>query len=508
LTINASETSDPVAAVSHFTSGHGADTVIFAAATSKPSALTQAFEMTRKKGRLVMVGVYGRELRRNDIYQKEIDFLISTSYGPGRYDETYEQKGLDYPYAYVRWTENRNMVEYLRLLANGVVDVAAMIENVFPINQVEKAFETLSRPERPLMVLLNYDNPPEDENPKKYEASTLEIKRPNVINSNDRIRVGIIGAGNFATGMHLPNLQKLADKYEIRAICNRTGHKVAEIAERFGASYATTDYKKVLEDPEIDLTMICTRHNLHGQMVMESLRSGKHTFVEKPLCTTQAELDHIKEFYDQQSETRNPQPALPLLMVGFNRRFSKYAIEVKKCVAGRINPLFIHYRMNAGYIPMDHWAYGEEGGGRIVGEACHIIDLFSYLIDAPVRAFSSASLQPQTDSISSSDNKSIILEYQDGSVATLEYFAVGSNEIPKEYMEVHFDEKSLIVDDYKSIRGYGVETPDIKTKNQDKGQLEELIDLYGCVKRQDHIWPIRIEEMFETTMITLETAKK
>jgi predicted dehydrogenase/threonine dehydrogenase-like Zn-dependent dehydrogenase len=507
LTINSSETSDPVAAVSHFTSGHGADTVIFTAAATKASTLTQAFEMTRKKGRLVMVGVYGRELRRNDIYQKEIDFLISTSYGPGRYDETYEQKGMDYPYAYVRWTENRNMVEYLRLLANSAVDVGAMIEGVFPINDVEKAFEALRKPERPLMVLLNYGKPPQNVDSEGYKPNTLEIKRPNAIPSNSRIRVGIIGAGNFATGMHLPNLQKLADKYDIRAICNRTGHKAADIAERFGAAYATTDYKKVLEDPDIDLTMICTRHNLHGQMVMESLQAGKHTFVEKPLCTTQAELDHIKGFYEQQSAIRNPQSALPLLMVGFNRRFSKYALEIKKHVINRVNPLFIHYRMNAGYSPMDSWVHSEEGGGRIIGEACHIIDLFSYLIDSPVSAFSSASLHPKTDSISSSDNKSIILEYEDGSIATLEYFAVGSSKIPKEYMEVHFDEKSIIVDDYKSIRGYGVDTADMKTKCQDKGQLEELIDLYECVKKQDGDWPIPIEEMFKTTMITLETAK-
>nr|MBC8360805.1 bi-domain-containing oxidoreductase [Candidatus Desulfatibia profunda] len=502
MTINSSETNDPVAAVSHFTSGHGADTVIFTAATTKSLALTQAFEMTRKKGRLVMVGVYGRELRRDDIYQKEIDFLISTSYGPGRYDETYEQKGMDYPYAYVRWTENRNMVEYLRLLANGAVDVAAMIEGVFPLNDVANAFEALSKPERPLMVLLNYGKT-QNEDAEGYKSSTLEIKRPNAINSNDRIRVGIIGAGNFATGMHLPNLKKLADKYDIRAICNRTGQKAADIAERFGAAYATADYKKVLEDPEIDLTMICTRHNLHGQMVMESLKAGKHTFVEKPLCTTQAELDHIKDFYDN-----NPQSALPLLMVGFNRRFSKYAREIKKHVMNRVNPLFIHYRMNAGYSPMDSWVHTEEGGGRIIGEACHIIDLFSYLIDSPVRAFSSASLHPKTDSISSSDNKSIILEYEDGSVATLEYFAVGSSKIPKEYMEVHFDEKSIIVDDYKSIRGYSVDTANIKTKRQDKGQLEELIDLYECLKKRTDGWPIPIESMFETTMITLEKAKR
>ena len=502
LTINSSDTSDPVAAVSHFTSGHGADTVIFTAATSKGSVLTQAFEMTRKKGRVVMVGVYGRELRRDDIYQKEIDFLISTSYGPGRYDETYEQKGMDYPYAYVRWTENRNMVEYLRLLANGTVDVGAMIEDAFPIKDVAKAFQAVSGSERPLMVLLHYGNPPQNVDSEGYKPSTLEIKRPNTIHSNGRIRVGIIGAGNFAIGMHLPNLKKLADKYDIRAICNRTGHKAADIAERFGAAYATTDYKKILEDPEIDLTMICTRHNLHGQMVMESLRAGKHTFVEKPLCTTQDELDEIKAFYDQKSAIRNPQSILPLLMVGFNRRFSKYAREIKKHITKRINPLFIHYRMNAGYSPMDSWVHSEEGGGRIIGEACHIIDLFSYLVDAPVKTFSSASLQPKTDSISSTDNKSIILEYEDGSVATLEYFAVGSNKIPKEYMEAHFDQKTIILENYTSIKGYGDVSEGIKSAKPEKGLVNEMKNLHLCLIEKSQ-WPIPLRSLFETSRIAL-----
>lgn len=497
-TIDPSIESDPVKTVFHVTDGHGADAVIFTAATDKPSALSQALAMTRKKGRLIMVGVYGKEVRREDLYKKEIDFLISTSYGPGRYDEMYEQKGLDYPYAYVRWTENRNMTEYLRLLATGTVDIDSMIEGVYPIADVADAFEILKQPSRPLLVLLDYGEPAAGTVIPDYKPGIFEVRKVDAVDGKKRIRVGIIGAGNFATGVHLPNLQKLSDKYEIKAICSRTGHKAKAIAEQFGAIYATTDYKEILSDPEIDLTMICTRHNLHGGMVLESLQAGKHTFVEKPLCTTQAELDAITNFFNPKLKTQNPK--LPILMVGFNRRFSKYAREIKKHVEKRINPLFIHYRMNAGYIPMDSWVH--EDGGRIIGEACHIIDLFLYLIDAPVKAVSSASLQPKTESISATDNKSIILEYEDGSVATLEYFAVGSNKIPKEYMEVYFDEKSIIVDDYKSIRGYGVETADIKTKRQDKGQLEELEALRECLVGKPRDWPIAIGDMIDTTRIT------
>ena len=430
--------------------------------------------------------------------------MISTSYGPGRYDENYEQKGLDYPYAYVRWTENRNMTEYLRLLATGTVDIASMIEGAYPIADVADAFEILKQPNRPLLVLLDYGGPVDDTVTFDYKPGIFEVRKVNAVNAEKRIKVGIIGAGNFATGMHLPNLRKLSDKYEIRAICSRTGHKAKAIAEQFGAAYATTDYKEILSDPEIDLTMICTRHNLHGKLVLESLQAVKHTFVEKPLCLTKAELEAIKEFFNSKLKIQNSE--LPLLMVGFNRRFSKYASEVKKQVQNRINPLFIHYRMNAGFIPLDHWVHTEEGGGRIIGEACHIIDLFSFIIGSCLTTFGAAILMPKTNSISGSENKSIVLEYEDGSVATLEYFAAGSKELPKERIEVHFNEKSIIVDDYKLIKGYGVKVADISSQTPDKGQLEELEELYKCINGERDGWPIALESMIETTGITLELA--
>jgi len=505
-TINPLMEPDPVKVVFHMTDGHGADAVIFTAATDKASPLSQALAMTRKKGRLVMVGVYGKEVRREDLYEKEIDFLISTSYGPGRYDENYEQKGLDYPYAYVRWTENRNMAEYLRLIATGTVDVTSMIEGVYPIVDVTDAFEILKHPNRPLLVLLDYGEPTEDTGTIDYRPGTFEIRKTKAINKGKRVRVGIIGAGNFATEVHLPNLRKLSDKYEISAICSHNGHKAKAIAEQFETKYATTDYKEILADSEIDLTMICTRHNLHGKVVLESLQAGKHTFVEKPLCTIREELDAIKEFYSSKDIGYEPSAVSyqPLLMVGFNRRFSKYAREIKKHVKDRINPLFVHYRMNAGYIPLDHWVHTEEGGGRIIGEACHIIDLFSYLIDAPARSVGAASIQPRTESVRASNNMSIILEYEDGSVATLEYFTIGSKEYPKEFIEVHFDEKSIIVKDYKSIKGYGIQVSDIASSISEKGQIEELGVLFETLNDPNGVWPISLESILETTNITFQ----
>jgi len=497
---------DSIKAVHHHTNGYGADVVLFCAATENSQALSDAFAMTRKKGRLVMVGVWGRELKREDIYAKELDFLISTSYGPGRYDPNYEDRGLDYPYAYVRWTENRNMEEYLRLIEAGKIQVEPLIQETYPLEEVEKAFGSLQSPDPPLMVLLDYgDKLPEDLSALVQQSRRVDSPLSYRPVTSQRIRVGIIGAGNFATSVHLPNLERLKKHYQIRAICNRTGHKAQAIVTRFGAEYAATDYREIVADPNIDLVMICTRHNLHGPMVLESLEAGKHTFVEKPLCTKQEELNDIKEFYSSRLQSQKQES--PLLVVGFNRRFSKYAAEVKKQVADRINPLFLHYRMNAGYLSLDHWVHGEEGGGRIIGEACHIIDLFSFLTESSVRSFSTARLNPTTGSVDGSDNMPITLEYMDGSLATLEYFAVGSSQLSKELLEVHFDGKSIIVDDYRSIHGFGIQVDDIKHSSPAKGHLEELELIGDCVRGKKDKWPTPWESIIETTELTFKLAQ-
>ena len=481
---------DCITDIKHYTNGYGTDVVLFCAATNDSQSLSDAFAMTRRKGKVIMLGVWGKELRREDIYSKEIDFFISTSYGPGRYDENYENKGLDYPYAYVRWTENRNMAEYLRLLSTGQISLDMIIQGIFPFEKVSDAFDALKQQQRPLIVLLDYGDPLTDKKTDTIIKTNQSFKI-----KDRRIKVGIIGAGEFAIGVHLPNLVRLKKQYQITAICNRTGLKARNTSSLFGAKYATNDYADILHDKEIDLVIICTRHNLHGKIVLDSLNAGKHTFVEKPLCTTQAELDAIKTFY-QTTETP------PILTVGFNRRFSKYALEIKKHVKKRINPLFIHYRMNVGHIPKDHWINTEEGGGRIIGEACHIIDLFSFLTDSPVISFKAGTIRPKTESISSFDNTSIILEYEDGSVATLEYFTIGSKEFAKEYMEVHFDEKSIIMNDYNSLTGFGVKIKRIENPVPEKGQLEELQNLYLSLTDKQYQWPISLWEMLQTTEIT------
>jgi threonine dehydrogenase-like Zn-dependent dehydrogenase len=373
--------------VNNWSGAHGADAVLFTAATSSSDPLSESFQMVKKKGRVVLVGVSGMEIKREDIYPKELDFLISTSYGPGRYDRNYEEKGKDYPYAYVRWTENRNMTEYLRLIHNGSIKLDSLIDAIYPIEQVTEAFESFKKSEnKPLMVLLDYGLP---------ELSQLETNlshhRKVVLQNSpvkkDIIKIALVGVGGFATGMHLPNIIKLSDKYRLAAVMDRSGQKAKAIAHQYKANYATTNYDDILNDSEVDLVLIATRHDSHASLVLEALQAGKNVFVEKPLATNQEELDKIKTFYESDN------PNKPVLLTGFNRRFSKYIVEIKKYTDQRINPLLIRYRMNAGYIPIDHWVH--ENGGRIIGEACHIIDLATAMINSTIISICVESLNPK-----------------------------------------------------------------------------------------------------------------
>src|SRR4030042_1544743 len=264
---------------------------------------------------------------------------------------------------------------------------------------------------------------------------------------------------------------------------------------RYGAHYAACRLDDLLSDEHVDLIMITTRHHLHGEYVLKALKAGKNVFVEKPLCLNQDELDGIKNFF--RSPPSDQASQRPLLMVGLNRLFSSYAQETKKHIQQRINPLFMHYRVNAGYIPLDHWVHGEEGGGRIIGEACHFIDLFTFFTECKVKEIYTSTLTPKTQSLSSDDNRVIVLNYEDGSVATLEYFATGSKEFPKEYFEVHFDEKTIVIDDFKSIKGYGVKVDEIRSKIPEKGHLQELEILHDSIAGTTDKWPIELWDFLQ-----------
>lgn len=480
--------------VLRLTDGIGADGVIITAATPSDQVVSTAFKLCRRKGRVVLVGDVGLSLNRADFYQKELDFFISTSYGPGRYDPRYEEQGQDYPVAYVRWTENRNMAEYLHLVADGKVRVTPLIAATYPIERATEAYEALkSGADKPLMVLLEY--PKVDADPVRMVPNPFAAPA-----GSGKIRIAVAGAGGFAKGMHLPNLQQLSDRFHLQAIMSRTGHNATATARQFGAGYATTDYEQLLADPELDALILATRHHLHAPMLLQALEAGKHVLVEKPLALTQGELDAIQAFYASRSGG-------PILLTGFNRRFSRFARRIHEIVQGRTNPMVLTYRMNAGYLPLDHWVHGSEGGGRNKGEACHLYDLFTYLTGSRVREVIARSIEPRTGHYSPLDNFVVTLTFEDGSVATLTYTALGSKDHPKEQLEVFVDGKVLVLDDYRKLSIVGAPAKGIETKIISKGQQEELEEFARAI-REGGEWPIPLWQQVQATEIALRVEEQ
>lgn len=498
ITIN-SNNEDAVLSVNNWTMGYGADAVLYTAASSDPGLISQSFKMCRRKGRVVVVGVVPLNIDRSDMYKNEIDLLISSSYGPGRYDDKYELEGIDYPYAYVRWTENRNIYEFLRLVRDGSVMIEPLEPVIYSIDDVTRAYADLEeKAATQLISILDYHAAEYIENTVENKGAKSVLLAPELLrHKNQIIKIGLIGAGGFATGVLLPIIASMKDKFQISSIANRNGEKAHKVATQFNAPIATSDYQTILDDEEIDLVMICTRHNNHAALVLEALKKGKHVYVEKPLATSEAELKLIEELY----ETNSIQTQL---MVGFNRRFSEYSKEILKHCTNRLSPLYIRYRMNAGFIAYDTWVHKD--GGRIVGEACHIIDLMAYLTNSEVKEISVNAISPSAGRYKSSDSKSMVLKYMDGSVGVLDYFATGSKELPKENLEVHFDGKSIVVDDYKQITGYGIKVKDIRSKTSAKGHEEEWLAVYDAIKSGKA--PISIRSLVNTTRISILAAQE
>lgn len=455
-----------------------ADGVIITAATSSNQVISDAFNRCRKKGRVVLVGDVGLNLKRSDFYKKELDFLISTSYGPGRYDDRYEQKGHDYPLGYVRWTENRNMEEYLRLLAEKKIDISPFIESIFPVDEAQKAYDHLKNTEpKPLLALLSY--------PETANFERVIPNREASPSSKEQLQIGLIGAGGFAKEVHLPNMQALKE-YRLRAVATRSGNNAKATMKQFEANYSTTDPQELFLDEEIDAIIIATRHHNHASLALQALKAGKHVLLEKPLCMNQQELEEILDYY---SKT----PDAPVLLTGFNRRFSKYAQGIHQLVQKRVSPMVINYRMNAGFIPLEHWVHGEEGGGRNIGEACHIYDLFTFLTGSKVIKVDAQSIKSSTK-----DNFIASMSFQDGSVATLTYTSLGSKDHPKEQMEIFVDGKVLVMDDYKSLN-----FPKIETKIAEKGQKEELV-AFAKVIKEGGTWPIPLWQQAQAMEIAFQ----
>jgi predicted dehydrogenase/threonine dehydrogenase-like Zn-dependent dehydrogenase len=442
--------------VENITQGNGPDAVIIYAATSSSEPANQALKICRRKGRVVVVGAIGMELQREDMYSKELDFVMSTSYGPGRYDKQYELKGIDYPIGYVRWTENRNMMEFVKLLANGRVNVGRLISNSFTIDQVSEAYRSLTEnPGENIAAVFKYSH---EEN--EILATRIET-HPRVFNS-DKIGAGIIGAGGFVQRNHLANMLNMPESYDVKGIAQKTPASAKTVGEKYRVKYVTTDYQEILRDPDIDLVVIGTRHNLHASQVLDSIKYGKHVLVEKPLAMNHNEMSMIEE-----AIKKNPNLTVA---VGFNRRYSSLTQIAKRLVQKNGTPTVINYRVNAGFVPLTSWVQDlEEGGGRIIGEVCHFVDLIAYLASDEVKSINVVHVPIDGLTIKAEDNLIISMAFQKGSIGVLTYTSVGGRDMEKERIEVFTNGSSLVISDFIELQVYNCNEKSFKLKEVDKG---------------------------------------
>jgi len=473
------------------TNGFGADAVIITAASESDSLINQSVKMCRRKGKVVIVGDVAINIKREEFYKRELDVLISTSYGPGRYDDNYEIKGFEYPYAYVRWTEKRNMDEYLKLASEKKLDIDALIEGTFPVESAKEAYEYIKSDKKPLIVLLEYNLESKSENKISFEYKSGARE--------GKINIGIIGAGSFTQDVHLPNLKKLKDIFNIYAICSKVGGEAESIARQYKAYIATTDYNQILNDENIKLVLVSTRHNLHAKIAVNVLKAGKAVFVEKPMALNEDELLELKEIIEK---TKIP------YMVGFNRRFSPYSLLAKKLISAGNGPLLINYRMNAGYIPKTHWVHNEEGGGRNIGEACHIYDLFNFFTGSEFYSISAHSITPLSEQYLTNDNFSATIKYKNGSVCNLTYTSMGSRVAPKEQMDVYFDGKNLYLNDFKELYLYDARIKLLDKGIQDKGHLNELKSFGEYLKGSSEAQVIPLWQLIQATEISFKVEKQ
>lgn len=474
---------NPIAAGLAFSDGRGVDTVLITAATKSSEPVHQAAQMSRQRGRIVLVGVTGLSLSRADFYEKELTFQVSCSYGPGRYDERYEQGGQDYPFGFVRWTEQRNFQAVLNLMAKGKLDVTPLISQRIPQCQAAEAYNLLMSDRSPLGILLTYPDTSISFN--RTIQVTPVASSPGV----EQAVVGAIGAGNFASLVLLPALSKTSAC--LKAIASATGASAAHAARKFGFQQATSDYRTILDDPEINTVFVLTRHHTHAQMVIEALQAGKHVFVEKPLALNRQELGAIRDALEQ-ADGRH-------LMVGFNRRFSPLAVKTRALLTERSQPLSIIYTVNAGAIPANHWTQDPEiGGGRIIGEGCHFIDLLRYLVGQPIVGLEACMMGAAPGITVRQDKMTITLEFADGSIGTVHYLANGHKSYPKERMEVFSEGRVLVLDNYKTLRGYGWNGfKRMRLLRQDKGHAGEIAAFVERVVTRDTPlipWPV-LEEV-------------
>jgi predicted dehydrogenase/threonine dehydrogenase-like Zn-dependent dehydrogenase len=486
---------DPVAAALAFSHGQGVDAVLITASTESSEPVSQAARMSRKRGRIVLVGVAGLQLNRADFYEKELTFQVSCSYGPGRYDPDYEEAGHDYPFGYVRWTEQRNFAAVLELMAAGQLSLRPLIEHRFALDEAERAYELLAVGS-PLGILLEYA-------PREVgtaSAHTISIVRGERTAKPEEPAFAFVGAGNYAARVLIPAFVRAGAR--LVGIASRGGVSAAHVGRKFGFATVTTDVTGLIGDPGVNAVVVVTRHDTHAQLAAQALAAGKHVFVEKPLALTMEQIDQVEaELHDPADAGR------PLLMVGFNRRFAPLAVRMKALMQGTTGPKSVVVTVNAGYIPADHWTQDAAiGGGRIIGEACHFIDLVRFLVGAPIQRWDIARVRSTDLAARTDDRATITLHCADGSVGVVHYLADGHASFPKERVEVFSAGRVLQLDNFRILRGWG--WPGFSSTRlwrQDKGHGACAAAFLAAI-RHGQSSPIPLAEILEVSRVTVALA--
>lgn len=493
--VNPGAGEDVLGVAAAFSRGRGVDAVLITASTKSNEPVSQAANMCRKRGRIVLVGVTGLELSRADFYEKELSFQVSCSYGPGRYDPAYEEGGQDYPVGFVRWTEQRNFEAVLDLMASGQLDVAPLISHRFELAQVEAAYALLASKEPSLGIVLQY--------PAASGAAGAELMNRKVTLAPQDARAGkgnvaFLGAGNYAGRVLMPAFK--AAGANLHTVVSGGGVSAVHFGKKFGFAEASTDGAAVLADPAVDTVVIATRHDAHARQVLAALRGDKHVFCEKPLCLTLDELAEIEAAAVSRPEQ--------LLMVGFNRRFAPQVVKMKALLDTVAEPKSFVLTVNAGAIPPEHWTQNPAvGGGRIIGEGCHFIDLLRHLAGAPIVSHHALALGRHAALAVRDDKTTIVLEFADCSVGTVHYLANGDKGFPKERLEVFCAGRVLQLDNFRKLRGWGWKG--FSTMNlwrQDKGQAACAKAFVEAVK-QGGAAPIAAAEVFEVSRVTIQVAQ-
>ena len=491
-TVDLSKGEDPIVKAAEFSRGRGVDGVVITASTKSNEPVSQAAKMCRKRGRIVLVGVVGLELSRADFFEKELTFQVSCSYGPGRYDDDYEQKGNDYPVGFVRWTEQRNFEAVLDLMASGSLDVKPLITHRYDIHDALEAYQKLDN-RTALGILLNYPQ----EGGQPLTSSAVALREVSPYQGSDVV-VGCIGAGNYASRVLIPAFNNAGAKLD--TVVTSGGVSAVHHGGKNGFATAATDVSAVYDNTSINTVVIATQHNQHAVQVCDALSAGKHVFVEKPLALSNEEVDAVSEAYDKQGGKCQ-------VMVGYNRRFAPHAQRMKALLEPISSPKVFLMTMNAGAIPKDHWTQDPAvGGGRIVGEACHYIDLMRYLAGSKIKSFSATSIGGAETGTVTEDKASITLTFEDGSFGTIHYLANGGKAFPKERIEVFANDAVLQLDNFRKLEGFGWKGfRKDKLLRQDKGQSACTRAFVDAIKSGDPA-PIPFDEIIEAARVSIEVA--